>query len=268
MFAKVTTLIENCVKGRGVRGEHGLSILFEVNGKKILFDTGASDLFLYNAKVLSKDIKDVDYLVLSHGHSDHTGGLRDFMQVNSKAKIICKQSILIPKYRGCRNNGIGNIESIDHSRFVFIDSLTEIIAGVYIVPDIKIINECDTHFADFELLTEQGRVADKFDDEVAMVLENDGKLSLFSACSHRGITNILSAVKESLGNPPIKYLVGGFHTSDSHPSDTLFIAEYLKETMPEHIGVCHCTGINNFAILKNLLGDRVFYNYCGSEIII
>ena len=268
MNIKITTLVENCVKGRGVMAEHGLSMLFETHNSRILFDTGASSLFLDNAKVLGKDIENIDYLVLSHGHSDHTGGLNAFLATNTKAKVICKSSILIPKYRGARENGISNISNLDLSRFIFIDKLTKLTKGVYVMPNIDITNNNDTHFSNFELMTQEGRVPDKFEDELAIVIEKQNEISIFSACSHRGITNIISSARRYFPSSKFRYLIGGFHLVDSPINDTIFISDFLKEDMPEHIGICHCTGFESFSVLKNELREKVFYNHCGYELII
>lgn len=268
MAVKVTTLVENYVKGRGLFAEHGLSMLFEAGGKLFLFDTGASDLFIDNANVLGKRIEDVDFLILSHGHSDHTGGLRAFLDVNLKAKVFCKHSVLTPKFRGNRENGIGDITGLDLSRFVFVDNFSEIMRGVFVIADICVVNENDTHFSNFELLTEQGRVADLFDDELAVVIADDSGFSLISACSHRGITNIISSVRRYLPTQKFKYLVGGFHLVDSPLTDALCIIDYLKSDLPEHIGVCHCSGLDSYAVFKNEFKDRVFYNYCGLQFLL
>ena len=71
MGYKITTLVENCVYGRKLQAEHGLSLYIETSGHRLLFDTGASDLFIRNARLLHIDLQKVDYLILSHGHSDH-----------------------------------------------------------------------------------------------------------------------------------------------------------------------------------------------------
>lgn len=81
MGYKITTLVENCVYGRKLQAEHGLSLYIETQEHRLLFDTGASDLFIRNARLLHIDLQKVDYLILSHGHSDHTGGLRLFFGI-------------------------------------------------------------------------------------------------------------------------------------------------------------------------------------------
>ncbi len=100
---KITTLIENLVYKRGLFSEHGLSIYIETSNKKILFDTGQSGLFLENAKTLGISIDEIDAVVLSHGHYDHTGGLYLFLEKNSKAKIYAKRGIFTPKFNSHRH---------------------------------------------------------------------------------------------------------------------------------------------------------------------
>ena len=100
----------------------------------------------------------------------------------------------------------------------------------------------------------------------ACIVNKDNKISLLSACSHRGITNIVTSAREHFPSQKIKYLVGGFHLVDSLPIDTQNIIEYLKSDIPESIGVCHCTGLDSYSIFKNEFKDKVFYNYCGTEL--
>ena len=89
---QITTLVENVVYGKGLQGEHGLSLLVEVRDRKVLFDTGASDLFIRNARLMGIDLREVDYLVLSHGHRDHTGGLHHLVNstVAARQKVRTK----------------------------------------------------------------------------------------------------------------------------------------------------------------------------------
>ena len=98
MGYKITTLVENCVYGRKLQAEHGLSLYIETQEHRLLFDTGASDLFIRNARLLHIDLQKVDYLILSHGLSDHTGGLRYFLELNTQATVVCKREIFSPKF--------------------------------------------------------------------------------------------------------------------------------------------------------------------------
>lgn len=132
MSYKITTLVENCVYGRKLQAEHGLSLYIEIQGNRILFDTGASDLFIRNARLLHIDLQKVDYLILSHGHSDHTGGLRYFLELNTQATVVCKREIFSPKFKDERENGMKHTQNLDLSRFRFITEQTELLPGVFL----------------------------------------------------------------------------------------------------------------------------------------
>lgn len=140
MGYKITTLVENCVYGRKLQAEHGLSLYIETSGHRLLFDTGASDLFIRNARLLHIDLQKVDYLILSHGHSDHTGGLRYFLELNTQATVVCKREIFSPKFKDERENGMMHTQNLDRSRFRFITKQIELLPGVFLFPSIDIIN--------------------------------------------------------------------------------------------------------------------------------
>ncbi len=81
--------------------EHGLSILVEKDNNKVLFDTGGpKGTIVQNAKTLNVDLSQVDAVVISHGHNDHSGGLLDFFKLNDKAPVYIKKEALNPHYTG------------------------------------------------------------------------------------------------------------------------------------------------------------------------
>ncbi len=87
----IKTLVENTSLSKDFGSEHGLSLYIETQNHKILFDVGASDLFLQNAKKLDVNIADVDFLAISHGHYDHGGGLKTFLEENTKAEVFLRK---------------------------------------------------------------------------------------------------------------------------------------------------------------------------------
>ena len=90
---RLVVLSDNRTNNKLLQTEHGLSVYLECPSGKYLLDTGASDLFIRNAKVLGIDLADVDYCLISHGHNDHIGGLPYFLKLNSKAKVILSGAI-------------------------------------------------------------------------------------------------------------------------------------------------------------------------------
>lgn len=266
MKYKITTLVENCVYGRQLRAEHGLSLYIETPEHKILFDTGASDLFIHNANVLNIDLKQVDYLILSHGHSDHTGGLQHFMTLNETAKIACKKEILYPKFKDNRENGIKEAELPERSRFLYINNTTELVPGLFIFPHIEIVDPEDTHFDRFYTRKAESKIPDTFEDELAIALITNNSFSVISACSHRGITNMIRTIQNRFPTLSPDLILGGFHIHNAETEKFNVIAHYLAANPPERMGTCHCTGVDKYALFHQQFNDRVFYNYTGSVI--
>jgi 7,8-dihydropterin-6-yl-methyl-4-(beta-D-ribofuranosyl)aminobenzene 5'-phosphate synthase len=264
---KIVTLIENLVYQRDLHAEHGLSFYIEAENLKILFDTGQGGNFLHNAKLLGINISDVNYLVISHGHYDHIGGLPYFLEVNSKAKIILKKEALVPKYHNQKFIGLENNKNLPYERFEFIDSVKQLSGTVFIITEIKPHFPEDSHKSDFFTKIDNIFLSDSFEDELFICLKSDDKLTIVSSCSHNGITNIVESVNKFL-NLPVKAVIGGFHTKNSTESEINHIAEYFNSNRIEKIGVCHCTGVDNYQLLKHKCNGQTFYNYTGTQITI
>lgn len=262
MNYKITTLAENSVYGKGLQGEHGLSLFVETGENKLLFDTGASDLFIRNARLMGIDLSEVEYVILSHGHRDHTGGLHAFLQLNTRAEIVCKEEVFRPKFKNDRENGMQHPETLDRSRFRLIDTVTELVPGVFVFPDIRITDKHDTHFEHFFTEIDGEIRPDKFEDELVMVLKDEKHISVLSACSHRGITNMIRTVQETFPLP-LKLVMGGFHIHNAGNEKFSVISGFLGMKLPKRLGVCHCTGIDQYALFRQQFSDRVFYNYTG-----
>ena len=121
---KWTVLSDNRTCNNQFQTEHGLSILLETEKHCILLDTGASDVYIRNAEKMGIDLSEVDYVFISHGHSDHAGGLKHFMHINDKAKIIVSPDALKGKFYSKRQNLHGIITEwpeIPSDRLVTVD---------------------------------------------------------------------------------------------------------------------------------------------------
>jgi Metal-dependent hydrolases of the beta-lactamase superfamily II len=263
MSYTITTLVENAVYGKGLQAEHGLSMLVDTGKHKVLIDTGASDLFIHNARVLGIDLSEVDYLILSHGHYDHTGGVHQFLALNTKAKLVCKREALLGKFKEGQNIGIKGAEKIDESRLLIVDTTTEIIPDLFVLPQIKIVDKNDTHFEHFFTERDGIVVPDTFEDELAVALLHGKYLSILSSCSHRGITNVIRGAQEAFPDLALHLVMGGFHIHNAESDKFSIISGFLGRKLPRRLGICHCTGIDKFALFHQQFNDRVFYNYTG-----
>ncbi len=262
----IVTLIENLVYKQGLVAEHGLSFYINTPTKKILFDTGQSGAFISNAIALGIDISEVDVLVISHGHYDHTGGINKFLSINNKALIYVKSDAFLLKYHGYgRFIGMPKIDKNIDNRLVYVNTVTQIDNGIYVVPETKIYNINDTHFDGMFVKLDSGFTADEFNDEQFLVIDDGSNINIITACSHRGITNVCKTAV-SFFNKPVNYVTGGFHTKESTEEQVNFIADYVNSISPQKIGVCHCTGVEKYVELKSKLKMPAFYNFTGNII--
>ena len=270
---KITTLIENreSIAEPALSSEWGLSLCIEFNDHSILFDTGATGAFVDNAKHLSVPVDSFDVAILSHHHFDHGGGLKRFFELNSKAKVYladapdgeCFIKIMgvLKKYIGLDRN------LIDHhrERFMFINEPTEILPDVFIFPKIIATHPKPSGNKHLYLKTEGTLFPDEFSHEIVMAIKENGKLVIFTGCSHNGILNMIDTVAKKFTDVPVKAVIGGFHLVASPPFH--FMAGKKKDV--EHLGKSilnypvevtytgHCTGKKAFNILKSVMGDRL-----------
>lgn len=262
---RIVTLVENVVYNKDLGAEHGISIFLHHEDLKIIFDTGQSDLFCQNAEQLGIDIADIDVLILSHGHYDHVGGLKRFLELNQKAKIIAKEGIFRPKYKRDRYVGIDPSITIPADRLHIVHEVEEICPGIFVCPDTTIYNQADTHYEGFEIKEQDEMIPDEFEDELFLAIKHDNMLNILSSCSHRGIINMLETAVRYF-KLPVNMVIGGFHTKEASLDSIHRIYQYFNKHKVKQVGVCHCTGINNYVILKKNFKRNVFYNCTGFEI--
>lgn len=272
---KITCLVENTSDFDTLQSEHGLSLYIETNKHKILFDTGASDLYLENARKLNIDLSEVDYAVISHGHNDHGGGLKTFLKVNSKALIYLNKYAFGPYYS--KKSGGKSYIGLDQAlcpnkRFIFAEDYLRIDEGHEIFSNIKgnkFTSKCNDN-----LVMKSGEtfVADGFNHEQSLLIEEDGKSLLIAGCAHRGIVNIIDHITK-IKNVSIDYVIGGFHlySSSAKKSEDSYIVQQIGQHLKNTDAIyytCHCTGLESYNSLKNIMQEKINYLSTGGIITI
>ena len=252
---KWTVLVDNRTNNPTFETEHGLSILLETEKLSILLDTAASDLLIRNAERLGKDLSRVDYVFISHGHSDHAGGLKHFMEINKKAKVIVTPEAISGRFFSKR----GNLHSITtewpeipQERLLTIEHSGSIDDDIYIIAHIPQIHPMPEGNMNLYVQDAHGEyIHDEFRHELALYIEG----LLFTGCAHSGLENILDACPW-----PVHTVVGGFHLLDGQETEEEVnaLGQRLKAMYPHtQFYTSHCTGDAVFAILQGVMGDKL-----------
>jgi 7,8-dihydropterin-6-yl-methyl-4-(beta-D-ribofuranosyl)aminobenzene 5'-phosphate synthase len=242
--------------------EHGLSILLQTGRHKILLDTGASDVFIQNAEQLGVNLSDVDYVFISHGHSDHAGGLRYFLELNRQALVIVSPDALSGNFFSKR----GNLHSIttkwpeiDEDRLVLIDQTCEIAEGIHVIAHIPQNHPMPKGNQNLYVQKVNGDyIHDDFRHELALYIDG----LLFTGCAHSGLENILAACPW-----PVHTVVGGFHLLDGMETEKEIqaLAQRLKGNyLNTQFYTSHCTGDNVFEVMKGVMGEQLQPFRCGT----
>jgi len=271
---KITTLVENTTKCSTLGAEHGLSLYIEASGKTILFDTGASDLFADNAERLGIHLENVDAAVLSHGHYDHSGGLKTFFTLNTHAPLYVRKEAFGPYYSE-RSEGEYHYIGVDptlfgSNRFVFTSAYTPISGAIIVFS--KVDGTDSVPSGNQSLFRKEGETytVDNFAHEQYLSIQEGTLRLLVTGCSHRGILNIVEAYHEHWGLYPT-HVIGGFHlynhrTGEPEKPEVLeHIAEKLLASNAVYY-TCHCTGGENFLALERLMGERIRY-LAGGDVL-
>jgi len=254
----LTVLVDNTtLVDHDFCGEAGLSFFIETAGKKILFDTGLSGLFLTNAKKMGIDLTDLNVLVLSHGHIDHTGGLATLARHFDDAildgrqprvpELLAHPRCFWPKEKEQKRNG--SEVSEEEARLNFPLRLSE--KPVWITDDLVFLGEIPRRFA-FEQGDLNKRVVyhpdgsteqDYLSDDTALAFRSAKGLVIITGCSHAGICNITEYAREVCGDRRVADIIGGLHLLSPEPKRLAKTGKYLNRLHLKALHACHCTSL-------------------------
>ena len=260
---KITALVENQSSGE-MKPKHGLALYIETAHHKLLFDVGPDGTLVENAAKAGVDLAAVDTVILSHGHFDHGGGLKDFLTVNHTAKVYAHRDAFAAHYNKVAfvkiNIGLSP-KLMTHPQMVLLDGDTQIDNELSLF---TVSNTGKCHSPANDVLLEQGG-KDSFRHEQNLLIGGE-KPVLIMGCGHTGVVNIL----EKAGQAPA-VCVGGYHlfnpvTKKTVPTQLLAqIAAELARYPDTAFYTCHCTGPAAYAYLQNRL-PNMHYLSCGDTL--
>ncbi|WP_026894004.1 MBL fold metallo-hydrolase [Clostridiisalibacter paucivorans] len=252
---KIKVLVDNNASVK-LKGEWGLSYYIEDEGKKILFDVGTSDLFIKNADELGIDLMDLDYIVFSHGHFDHTWGLphliRRYMEQgiekDDRPIFVAHPLAFYPKYNVTdKENGslIGVEEIKRHFNTKFTKIPLKLTENITYLGEIKRINNFEGQNILGKYYKDGKYYDDYMIDDTALVYEKNHEIIIITGCSHSGICNIIeNALYYSQGNNIVD-LIGGLHLINPESDIINKTLDYIKSKSIEKIHPCHCTDLKS-----------------------
>lgn len=270
---KITALVENTSQSEIVGSEHGLSLHIALDDFNILLDTGLGELFYHNANALGIDISQVDYLIISHAHSDHGGGLATFLEHNPTAGVLVRPSAFDKYYaqKQDETEEIGLDQSLaNHEQMIVVEQDIVFLPGIRLFSGIDLITDKPSTNHGLMMARGDDIVPDEFRHEQYLIIETANQTVLFSGCSHNGIVNIVSAAKQRLGRYP-DIVIGGFHLSnpywETNETDSAIskIGEFFRQTGARYY-TCHCTGQTAYKQLKDQLGPAIEY-LAGGQVL-
>jgi len=266
---RITILYDAFGKPSAMEKDWGYSAFVEYRGKRILFDTGDNpEILANNVKAKSVDLSHLDFVVLSHRHGDHMGGMDFLLRVNPNVKIYApkenfgtygfslpstfyrRDESLAPEqryYNGSPPPVMKFGSAWPHAHFELVENTLEIAPGIHLISLVS--NRPGT----LELR------------ELSLAIETPDGVVLVVGCSHPGIENIVEAAASI--DRHVHLVVGGFHLVAANDSDINKVVASLRDTWKvDYVAPGHCTGEPSFAALKKAFGDRYLYAGLGTRL--
>jgi 7,8-dihydropterin-6-yl-methyl-4-(beta-D-ribofuranosyl)aminobenzene 5'-phosphate synthase len=260
----ITVLVENSVNIGGLRAEHGLAFHIQTGGHQILFDTGQSDLLIQNARQLEIDLRKVGTVVLSHGHYDHTGGLKVVLELAPRSKLYLHPAAILPKFSR-QPDGTGRAIGMSGENMkivrdagqsvVWTNSPTEVAEGVFVTGEIPRSNNFEDTGGRF-FLDAAGTQPDPLTDDQAIYFDTREGLVVVLGCAHAGVVNTLDYIQSLHSGRPFRAVLGGLHLLNASPERLAATVKALRQRDIPLLVPAHCTGAAAVARLWESLPGR------------
>jgi 7,8-dihydropterin-6-yl-methyl-4-(beta-D-ribofuranosyl)aminobenzene 5'-phosphate synthase len=266
---KVTVLSTMLADGNEL-GEWGFAALVEVDGHRILFDTGAkTDVVLKNAQTMNVDLTNIPDVVLSHWHGDHVGGFMTLRRsVLSKAPTALARTHV---GEGIFLSRVGTSPGVELNPMVRLKSEYEETGGAFVVhakpaqlyPGVWLTGPVPRKYPErnwsghAQVKTPTGLVEDTVVDDMALVIDTDAGLVVVTGCGHAGVINIVEHARTFVRPARVHALIGGIHLFNASDATLAWTAEKLRDVGVDNFLGAHCTGIDTvYRFRRELALDR------------
>jgi len=270
----ITTLVDNSAAD-GFLSEHGLAFWIEYHDRRILFDTGQSEIFIQNAAKLGIDLSETNAIVISHGHYDHTGGLARVLDIAPEATVYLHPAALKAKFnlKNGKSKAIGMSEATakiihgmaDNGKVVWTESPVEVCPGIFATGQIPRIAQPNYVSGNF-FLDNNCREPDTMPDDQSLFFDSPDGLVVVLGCAHSGLANIFNYVAGLSEKKHFFAVTGGTHLLNASPEQIALAIELFKKYDVRQIGLAHCTGDNAVRQFSEALPDRCFVCSAGTKI--
>jgi 7,8-dihydropterin-6-yl-methyl-4-(beta-D-ribofuranosyl)aminobenzene 5'-phosphate synthase len=259
------TILSTMLADAGI-GEWGFAALVEADGNRILYDTGARpNTVLENVRELHIDLSNVRDVILSHNHTDHTGGLvtlrREFSRQNPEA---LSRAYVAPGIFWSRPDGKGGEDNTTIAArkeyealggtIIEHDKPFEMFPGVWLTGPVPRKYPERNWSVSGKVATPAGLVEDTIPEDQALIFNTDRGLVMLSGCGHAGIINILDYARHTVRDAPVYAAIGGFHLFAADDAKLDWTAAKLHEMNVQNFVGAHCTGLHTVYYLKDKLG--------------
>jgi len=236
-------------------GEWGFCALVDVDGERILFDTGAKrQTVLRNAKAAGVDLSTVPHVVLSHHHGDHVGGLLTLRRSVSEhapealRTVHVARGMFTPRRRATKTTQLNEMIPIRAAfeqtggRFVVHDEPEQIVPGVWVTGPVPRVHPERNWSGSRRVPGDDGWIEDTLPESQALVIDTDEGLVVISGCGHAGIVNTLEHARSTIRSAKVRAALGGFHLHKASAEHLDWTAEQLRGLSLESFYGAHCTG--------------------------
>ena len=265
---QLTVLVDNnTLIDRYFLAEPGLSFLIEDEDLSVLFDTGYSDIFIRNAQKMGKNLTNLDFIVLSHSHLDHTWGMEPYLRYLTElaieqlpfsrpALVTHPETLTGVSAEGLRE--IGSLISKDRLSKHFDLQLSK--EPQFLTEHLVFLGEIP-RINDFEGTLPFGRKDGSNEDDIviedsALVYKTSNGLVIITGCSHAGICNIIDYAKKVCKDQRILDIIGGFHLLNPPKRQLEGTISYFKNLHPDSVYACHCTDLASKIALSRVVNVK------------